>query len=614
MNNNEFKNKESLIFFTTIGFSFMVIVPFLSIWRTGPQLGFFIESGSLILVLLFVLTTAFLSSSLLSGCLKTIPNVSWYFLAMAAFFAIQARVMDVVYVGQNDMVAWSLVIYALLGWACRGLINRLGQEQVVEILAWVLLLGATIQSLIGWLQYTGFAKYFSDYLMYRPNIVEGQLGQRNHFGHYLMWGALATGWLWAQKRLAAKWAILLLLNLAIVMSFTGSRTIFAYVLGLAVLLPIWRILAGKSNHHTVLILALVVGVVATAQFLVEPIIQLVNQNAGMESAAERLSNHAFDGSGRNYEWKKAWQIFLSAPMWGYGWGSYAYQGFILNVYPSGFRPYETSVLFTHSHNSFLNMLAEMGLVGCALIFGGMAWLISGCLKTRNSASLLLISLLMVSLLHSMVEYPLWYIYFLTVFCLFLCLLPEKSVVQINSGSKDYSKITLVIMSGGALVLLMGVLRLTWVYGDLNRYAVSTNDVVKKNKNLMGLLKISRTEPMLAYYADLSLLGHLNPHNKPQPDWAYEVARKSSLFRPYANAHHWGFIAYQHGEVATAREFMQQLYHYYPTKMSYYGSVIMLSPHYEGLRADYTAVCHAYYQSLKQLPQCAESLPANPNQK
>lgn len=614
MTNHHVKNKEILLFVATMGFSLMAIVPFLSIWRTGPQSGFFIESGSLIFALLFVLATAILSWNALSGCLNRVPRASWYFLAMAAFFAIQARAMDVVYVGQSDMVAWTLVVYALLAWACRGFVNRLGQTQVVEILAWVLLLGATLQSVVGWLQYTDWARYFSGYLMYRPNIVEGQLGQRNHFGHYLMWGVLATAWLWAQKRLAAIWAVALLLNLSVVMSFTGSRTIFAYVLGLAIVLPIWRVLAGKNSTRTVLILALAGALVGVAQFAVEPMMQLFSPNAGMESAAERLNTNAFDGSGRNYEWKKAWQVFLSAPMWGYGWGSYAYQGFMLDAYPNGFRPYETSVLFTHSHNSFLNVLAEMGVVGFALILGGVVWLISGCLKVRNSASLLLLTLLSVSLLHSAVEYPLWYIYFLTVFGLFLSLLPEKSdESNHDSGSRANAKITLTMMSAVALAMLIGVVRLAWVYADLNRYSAMSQDTVKKNQNLMGLLQISRNEPMLAYYADLSLLNYLNPKDKPQPEWAYEVARKSSLFRPYANAHHWGFVAYQRGEVATAREFMRAMYRYYPTKMPYYGSVIMQSPHYEGLREDYAKICRAYYQAIKQPSECAEALPPNPNQ-
>lgn len=614
MLDNAIKKKEILLFIATIGFALITVAPFLSIMRVGPQSGFFIESGSLIGVLLFVLVAAGLSGNWLSGSLKTLPRASWYFFAVAIFFAVQARVMDVVYVGQSDMVAWSLVVYGLLAWACRGFIRQLGQEQVVEVLAWVLVLGAAMQSVVGWLQYTDLARYFSGYLMYRPNVVEGQLGQRNHFGHYMMWGVLATAWLWSQKRLAATWAMLLLLNFAVVMSFTGSRTIFAYVLGLAVLLPLWRALAGKSSNRTVMILGLASALVAVAQFAVEPIIQLFNQSAGMESAAERLNSNAFGGSGRNYEWKKAWQVFLSAPLWGYGWGSYAYQGFILDAYPTGFRPYETGVLFTHSHNSFLNMLAEMGIVGCVLIFGGMAWLVSGCLKTRNSASLLLIGLMSVSLLHSVVEYPLWYIYFLSAFCLFLCLLPEQSDTQPDETSATKSRITLILVSISAVAILCGMLRLAFVYDDLMRYASSTSDTLKKNQNLMGLLNISRTEPMLGYYADLSLLSHLNPHDSPQPDWAYEVTKNSTLFRPYANAHHWGFVAYQRGEVDTAREFMRQMYRYYPSKMAYYGNVIMMSPHYEGLREDYLKSCREYYQSIKQPPECAEGLPPNPNKK
>lgn len=594
-----------------VGFVLIATVPFLSIWRTGPQLGFYLESGSLLFVLLFVFSTILMGKTF-SGSLKIIPRATWYFLALAIFWAVQARVLDVVYVGLSDAVAWFFVVYALMAWACRAWIGRFGQETIVAILAFVLLGGALAQSAIGWLQHSDLASQFSGYLMYRKGIVEGQLGQRNHFGHYLMWGVLACAWLWAQRRLPAWLALPILLNFAAVMSLTGSRTIFAYVLGLAILLPVWRILAGKGDNRSILTFGVAGAIVLLAQFALEPILQLFSQNTGIESSAERLNSHAFGGSGRSYEWLKAWQVFLSAPLWGYGWNSYAYQGFALDAYATGFRPYETGVLFTHSHNSFLNMLAEMGAIGTLLVFGGVIWAISGCLKKpRSSASLLLLALMSVSLLHSLLEYPLWYGYFLSVFALFIALqtgeiAPEKTI----SGSLK-SKITVGAMTLCSLLLIAGIVRLGFVYADLDRLSRKGSTVLEKNEKIMGLRHISRTEPILAYYAELSLLEYLDPHSTNQPEWAYQVARNNALFRPYANSHHWGFVAYQAGEVATAQQWLRQMYRYYPSKLPFYGSIVMNAPHYPELRGDYAKMCAEYYRSIKQKSQCAEALPPNP---
>ena len=159
-------------------FLIVVAVPF-SIMRVGPLPSFFLEAGSLLGCLALVALTLF------SGCLKTrIPAASYYFAALAIFWAAQARIMQLTYIGMSDMVAWMFAILALLCWACRGWVARLGAERAVSVLAGVLLLGAVLQAAVGWLQYTDFAGKFHGVLMYRKGIVEGQLAQRNHFAHY----------------------------------------------------------------------------------------------------------------------------------------------------------------------------------------------------------------------------------------------------------------------------------------------------------------------------------------------------------------------------------------------------------------------------------------------
>ena len=168
----------------------------------------------------------------------------------------------------SSIVSYTFVILALMCWACRGWLLREGEERVVSTLAAVLVVGCVMQSVIGWLQYTGLAKHFTGYLMYRTGIVEGQLAQRNHFGHYLMWGVLSASWLWAQRRLPTILAAVCVLLFASTMSLTGSRTVLAYVLMLAVWLPICLLLGGRENRRTVV--ALAAGTFAVLIGLVHP--------------------------------------------------------------------------------------------------------------------------------------------------------------------------------------------------------------------------------------------------------------------------------------------------------------------------------------------------------
>lgn len=607
-----------------VGLGVMATVPFLSIFRVGPQAGFFLETISVLSALSLVLMTVMVARHLnplnpsLNSAVRAqaFPHASIYFLILAVFWAIQARVLDVVYIGLSDMMAWVWVVFALLAWACRRWVRAFGQESIVTILAWVILIGTLLQSVVAWLQYTDLASHFSGYLMYRKGIVEGQLGQRNHFGHYMMWGVLSVAFLWGTKRLNAWIALLILLSFSAVMGLTGSRTIFAYLLGLVVLLPAWWILAGRVFNRLACVSLVALALVAFGQFGIESILQLFSENNTVDSAVERLNNSSFSHSGRNYEWKKAWLIFLSAPFWGYGWGSYALQGFLeTSVYGSGFRPYEGNVLFTHSHNSFLNLLAEMGLMGTALILGGLAFCVKTAFKKpRTNASFYLLAMMLVSLLHSFLEYPLWYIYFLTVFVVFVSLFPDENGFQVIQSKKscflgflNKPKIALGLILLLNLSLMIGVMRLAWVYQELRVASVSSKMATEKANKLMKLLTISKTEPMLQYYADLSLLDYIEPKDASQPTWAYDVAKRSSLFRPYANAHKWGFVAYQAGEQETARTWLQHMYRYYPTKFGVYGAIVMNSEHYHGLRDDYTKLCQQYYQAIRKPSACAEAL-------
>ena len=584
------------------------VVPFLSIWRTGPLASFFLESGSLLFMLLLVLSAAF------SGCLAVrLPRAALYFWALALFWVLHGCLTGTPYPGQNAMAAWSFAVLGLAAWACRGWALRLGWQNAVSALAWVLLAGALANATVGWLQYTGLAKAFGGWLMYRPGIVEGQLGQRNHFGHYLMWGMLAAGFLWAQRRMNRYAALAAAVYLASAMGLTGSRTIFGYVLMLAVLLPAARLLGGRETGRTAAGLAAAAALVLAGQFAVEPLLALFS-DSHLSGAAERLAGSAFEGSGRSYEWRKAWQLFLSAPWFGHGWGSYPEQGFLLDVYPTGYRPYENGVLFTHSHNSLLNLLAETGIAGTALVLGGMVWVFKGSLKTgRAAAGLFLLSLAGVSLTHSMVEYPLWYVYFLSVFALFLGFSPGGAPDAPESGGEGSLKTAAagrtvpwrnIAGAAAALLLAAGIVRLGFVYQQLRTLSASGGNTVEQTEKLVGLLYISRSEPMLAYYADYQLSNRLDPNDKTFPDWAPQAV-KSLRYRPFSNAYKWALVHYRNGGTDAAGKWMEAEYRYYPNRFTQLASAVLLPPYYPGLHEGFYTHCRRYYESVGQTPECFE---------
>ena len=587
-------------------FWLMAVAPFLSLYRVGPLSSFFLEAGALLAALVLVLLSAFY------GRLNVrLPAAGLYFLLLASGLWLQARLMGLVYPGFSDLAVWTFVILALTAWACRGWVAALGQERVVAVLAWVLLLGALLQAVVALMQFTGLASWepLRGVVAYRGlREVSGQLGQRNHLGHYLMWGVLAAAYLWSQRRLQGWLGCLAVLALTAVLALVNSRTIFTYVLAVALLLPLWRWRAGASARRMVWITAFALLMTVLMQFALNAALGWFT-DVQYDTALDRVEASGFAMSARDIEWRKAWQIFLAAPLWGHGWGSYALQGFLTHPFPQQvYSNNQLNVLFTHSHNIVLQLLAETGIAGTAL--AGLGYLAAiGRLFRRpaGDASLVLLAMMTVSLCHSLLEYPLWYVYFLVPFALMMSLSPADVRDEAAAVDSRWQR-----LGGGVLALLLitGLLRLAWVYHDLTAFSVqgkndSAATIVQKTE---GLLKIAETEPLLRYYAQLSLTRRANPADPMVQPWAEEAALQALYFRPYANTYQVGLYQQRSGQAKEAAEWLQKTYEYYPYMLPLYSERIYASPYFHSLRAQVADNCRAFAQSRAETKPCTAVQP------
>lgn len=577
-------------------FALICTAPFLSIWRVGPLSGFYLESGSLLLVLLFVLASA------LKGCLNTpLPRGVFYFLLLAGFWWCQARIMDLPYYGQNDMVVWVFIVAALAAWAVRGWVNTVGQEEVVTVFAWTLLFGALCQSFVVWIQVMGWSHAFHGWIMpgSRDNVM-GQLGQRNHLGHYMMWGILSAAYLWSQRRLHTALGAVFVSFLVITISCVNSRTILIYVIALALLTILWRIRAGRSAGRITAIFLYALTMVVAVQFLLNAAAGWFG-GARVETALSRVENSSFAMSGRYIEWHKAWDIIQTQPWWGYGWGSYSLQGFLAKSPTGNFIGNYEGVLFTHCHNLILQLLVEMGIVGTAVVLLGALWVVLPFFRQPMRAeSLFPVALMTVSLCHSMLEYPLWYVYFLMPFVIMMSLTPPERV-------QGHFRVSLMnwAVAGVALVLGAGIVRLGFVYDDLVRFDRNTEATAQESaQRINGLLNISDKEPLLAYYADLSLSRKASPYEADLVPWTDRV-QKALHYRPFGLAYDWAAYEYRLGNRAVAEDWIHHIVHYYPYKMAYYAEKMNDSPY---VRPLYPVLYGECQQFLKEYPN-AEPCPA-----
>lgn len=581
-------------------FFWINIVPFLSVYRIGPSSGFYLEAASAAGVLCLTLISARHTLHR-----PPIPALSICLLVLAAYWWLQARLMDLLYPGMNDIVVWSFIILAFAAWSCRSLNARFGQEQVVTAFAWALLAGALMQTVVALIQFSGWSTLplLKGIISQSNGEVSGQLGQRNHLGHYLMWGILAAAYLHAQRRLPKIYGTLSLLVLTAVLGLVNSRTILGYLIALALILPCWYLYAGKSAKRIVLTLAAAVFLAALFQFSMNTILETLT-HIQYETAVERAGSSSFSGSLRQIEWQKAITAFQTAPLFGHGWNSFAQQTFLINAEQHNFTNNILNVLFTHAHNIIFQLLAETGISGTLLValtlLTGIATLLK---KPKTPASLFLLCALSVSLCHSMLEYPLWYLYFLVPFTLMLSLAPAQTSDGILPKKTPNLLITVAITA-----IAVGLTHMTFTYTQLVRFSriIKTDTPATVEQKIQGLRHISDTYPMLAYYADLSLSKRAAPTDAYILPWAEQASLKALTYRPYSNTYQTALYLMRQGKTQEAQQWMQATQYYYPYLMPFYTDKILLHPAFKPLLPKIRQDC----KTFAALPGRSKAKPCN----
>ncbi|XZG70870.1 Wzy polymerase domain-containing protein [Chitinibacteraceae bacterium HSL-7] len=487
------------------------------------------------------------------------PTAAWGWPVLAVVILLQYALMGLPYLSLHLVPAAYLGMLALLALTLPALCAQYGRDEVVRALAWGLLTGALISSVIALPQVydrltTGHARVF------------GNVGQGNLYGHHLAWGLAALCWLTA-KREFGRWGFFLLAAwLTLSLAWCGSRSVLLYALVWAVwaAIVLWRAHSEVTRSLARCLIAAAV-LVFVAQF-VAPLVgdvlsALAGTGGGKNNALERLNSN---GARRLVEWQKAWQVFLAHPWWGTGWGTYPRYSVELH---SGFAQVQESKLFTHSHSSLFNLLAETGLAGTLpilLLLGAMV--LAAFRQLNDDTSVLMVALVVVSLLHSLVEYPLWYFHFLALFGVFSALLlaPRAS----EGPARRFGG--LIALSGGALALYLVALG---VQGYLTMYPLmNPSKNVGLNAARMKQLDQLRRAPWTDFYADFALSNYVMVSTS-DLRWKRQVLDRLIAVRPYAaQLTRAATLAALDGDVARGRKLIGEAVYAYPAHVDWIRSV------------------------------------------
>lgn len=248
--------------------------------------------------------------------------------------------------------------------------------------------------------------------------VVGNIGQANQFGDWLWLAITAAAYLGASGRIGVKVVMFAMAPLALFAVTTGSRSVWLYPL--VAMLGIWVV--GRADDGTRKPFLRLILFALLMQVLIHQIFVSFRgyEAFGLSSSVDRLrqGGDELDGNVRTAIWLRTLEVIKDAPWWGTGSGSFRHvslEKLLENgggVVPVG----------EHAHNLFLQFAVEYGVpITVAMMFGLCFWLAQCFSGKLSGAGLWSFASLCVIGIHSMLEYPLWLVYFLGIAAIHLAI-------------------------------------------------------------------------------------------------------------------------------------------------------------------------------------------------
>lgn len=250
----------------------------------------------------------------------------------------------------------------------------------------------------------------------------GNLRQSNHLASLLLWSAMALVALAELGRLRRAWALAALAIVMWAVVLTASRT---GMVG-ALLLATWALVDRRLTAAGRGLLLSCPAWYALAWAAMAAWAQQAHRAFG---GAARLSE-SVESSSRIGIWRDTLVLIREHPWTGVGFGEF---NFAWSLTPLPQRPV---AFFDHTHNLVLQLAVELGLPLAAVVLGllvlalvravGLAWQRPAPGAGADMARRTAVAMVVMIGLHSLLEYPLWYAYFLlpAAWCLGVALGPH----------------------------------------------------------------------------------------------------------------------------------------------------------------------------------------------
>ena len=461
-----------------------------------------------------------------------IPQSAVWLSALVVLIALQVPLVGHAYATQAWLpgiyLAWAAVLVILSAW----IREQLGLERALVVFAWALVAGGALSAAIGVAQHVDVTGVLASFIDAKGSSIHGNTGQRNHFATQIALASFALIYLRAENKVNRLLAILLLAIFALVLTASSSRAAAVYLVA-GFLLALFSYRATRTVIHRRLLhgTALLLALFLLFQYLLPPLndgfrylLAAMGFDVGNLDMLVTLQRSASDGIDvRLSEWRKAWLMFLESPLWGVGIGHYGWRSFNYQALPE-FATVSKPDLFNHSHNLILQVLAELGIAGLlALILLAVAWLRQVLPLWKNPSHWLLLTLAAVLLLHSNVEYPLWYSYFLGTAAILLGL-GDRSAVKIKFTP------SLGQFAAGATLVLSGAILMVTFQGFQHINHSSTLVLTSTPQQATETLQAISKNPLLTPWAEATISYYVVP-DKSALDRQLAMTTRVMEYRP-----------------------------------------------------------------------------------
>jgi hypothetical protein len=225
------------------------------------------------------------------------------------------------------------------------------------------------------------------------------------------------------------------------------------------------------------------------------------------------------------------------------------------------HPSNISGLYNNAHNLVFQLAAEAGIAGLLVLFGALGvWLYGLRRATPSAAHWWGYAALGVLAIHSLLEYPLWYTYFVAIAAFLLGMLDET---HYSLELRNIGRVSLVAM------LLLGLLTLVQLrlgYSQLEEVLairpVSGNIAEARQRTRDGLIAV-RNNSLLSPYAEV----FMGPYIEVNDDLLQEkLAMNTNLARFIPTAavvYRQAYFLAQNGQLEQAKQVLEQAIWSYP---------------------------------------------------